>query len=115
MRKRFPRRTIAALREELPFGKFIPNALTLLGLCTGATAIRFALSGHWQAAGVAIVIAAALDTLDGRIARLLGLGSKVGAQLDSLADLVSFGSSPAVVVCLWAHSHGGRAGRGVAL
>ena len=64
MRKLSPRRSIAALREDVPFGKFIPNALTLLGLCTGATAIRFALSGHWQAAVVAIVIAAVLDTLE---------------------------------------------------
>ena len=115
MRKRFPRRTIAALREDLPFGKLIPNALTLLGLCTGATAIRFALSGHWQAAVVAIVIAAVLDTLDGRIARLLGLESKFGAQLDSLADLVSFGIAPAVLVYMWTLYHGGGAGWTIAL
>jgi CDP-diacylglycerol--serine O-phosphatidyltransferase len=115
MRKPSPRRTIAALREDLPFGKFIPNALTLLGLCTGATAIRFALSGHWQAAVVAIVIAAVLDTLDGRIARLLGLESKFGAQLDSLADLVSFGIAPAVLVYMWTLYHGGGAGWTIAL
>jgi len=115
MRKLGPRRSIAALREELPFGKFIPNALTLLGLCTGATAIRFALSGHWQAAVVAIVIAAVLDTLDGRIARLLGLESKFGAQLDSLADLVSFGIAPAVLIYMWTLYHGGGAGWTIAL
>jgi CDP-diacylglycerol---serine O-phosphatidyltransferase len=118
MRRRFPRRGIAALREEveeLPFSKFIPNALTLLGLCTGATAIRFALSGHWQGAVVAIVIAAVLDTLDGRIARLLGLESKFGAQLDSLADLVSFGIAPAVLVYMWTLYHGGGAGWTIAL
>src|ERR1051325_5973813 len=115
MSKRFPRRSIAALSEELPFGKFIPNALTVLALCTGATAIRFALSGHWQAAVVAIVIAAVLDTLDGRIARLLGLDSKFGAQLDSLADLVSFGIAPAVLVYMWTLYHGGGAGWTIAL
>jgi CDP-diacylglycerol--serine O-phosphatidyltransferase len=115
MRKLSPRRSIAALREGVPFGKFIPNALTLLGLCTGATAIRFALSGHWQAAVVAIVIAAVLDTLDGRIARLLGLESKFGAQLDSLADLVSFGIAPAVLVYMWTLYHGGGAGWTIAL
>jgi len=114
MRKQFPR-SIAALREERPFGKFLPNVLTLLGLCTGATAIRFALSGHWQAAVVAIVIAAVLDTLDGRIARLLGLESKFGAQLDSLADLVSFGIAPAVLVYMWTLYHGGGAGWTIAL
>lgn len=118
MRKPFHRRSIAALRadvEDLPFGKFIPNALTLLGLCTGATAIRFALSGHWQGAVVAIVIAAVLDTLDGRIARLLGLESKFGAQLDSLADLVSFGIAPAVLVYMWTLYHGGGGGWTIAL
>jgi CDP-diacylglycerol---serine O-phosphatidyltransferase len=115
MRKRFARRSIAALRQEVPFGKFIPNALTLLGLCTGATAIRFALSGHWQAAVIAIVIAAVLDTMDGRIARLLGLESKFGAQLDSLADLVSFGIAPAVLVYMWTLYHSGGAGWTVAM
>src|SRR3954464_8967172 len=115
MRKPSPRRSIAALREDVPFGKFIPNALTLLGLCTGATAIRFALSGHWQAAVIAIGVAAVLDTLDGRIARLLGLESKFGAQLDSLADLVSFGIAPAVLVYMWTLNHGGGAGWTIAL
>ncbi|HEY1962609.1 MAG TPA: CDP-diacylglycerol--serine O-phosphatidyltransferase [Rhizomicrobium sp.] len=118
MRRPHPRRAIAALREEvedLPFGKFIPNALTLLGLCTGATAIWFAQSGHWQGAVVAIVIAAVLDTLDGRIARFLGLESKFGAQLDSLADLVSFGIAPAVLVYMWTLYHGGGAGWTIAM
>ena len=115
MRKQIARRSLAALREDMPFGKFIPNALTLLGLCTGATAIRFALSGHWQAAVIAVMIAAVLDTLDGRIARLLGLESKFGAQLDSLADLVSFGIAPAVLVYMWTLYHGGGAGWTIAL
>jgi len=115
MSKRFPRRSIAALRDDVPFGKFIPNALTVLALCTGATAIRFALSGHWQAAVVAIILAAVLDTLDGRIARLLGLDSKFGAQLDSLADLVSFGIAPSVLVYMWTLYQGGGAGWTIAL
>jgi CDP-diacylglycerol--serine O-phosphatidyltransferase len=99
----------------MPFGKFIPNALTLLGLCTGATAIRFALSGHWQAAVIAIVLAAVLDAMDGRIARLLGLESKFGAQLDSLADLVSFGIAPSVLVYMWTLYHSGGAGWTIAM
>src|ERR1051325_4624507 len=115
MSKRFPRRSIAALSEELPFGKFIPNALTVLALCTGATAIRFALSGHWQAAGVAIVLAAVLDTMDGSLARLLHLDSKFGAQLDSLADLVSFGIAPSVLVYMWTLYQGDGAGWTIAL
>lgn len=114
MNKRLSR-SIAVLRDENPIGKCIPNALTLAGLCTGATAIRFALSGHWQAAVVAILLAAILDTLDGRIARLLGLESKFGAQLDSLADLVSFGIAPAVLVYMWTLYHGGGAGWTIAL
>ncbi|HEX3651478.1 MAG TPA: CDP-diacylglycerol--serine O-phosphatidyltransferase [Rhizomicrobium sp.] len=113
MRKRFSR--IAVLHQDMPFGKFIPNALTLLGLCTGATAIRFALSGHWQAAVIAIVLAAVLDAMDGRIARLLGLESKFGAQLDSLADLVSFGIAPSVLVYMWTLYHSGGAGWTIAM
>jgi CDP-diacylglycerol--serine O-phosphatidyltransferase len=117
MRQR-PRRSIAAIREEIedhPLSKFIPNALTVLALCTGATAMRFALSGHWPAAVIAIVIAAVLDTLDGRIARLLGIESKFGAQLDSLADLVSFGIAPSVLVYMWTLYQGGGAGWTIAL
>lgn len=113
MRKRFSR--LLVLHQEVPFGKFLPNALTLLGLCTGATAIRFALSGHWQAAVIAIVAAAVLDAMDGRIARLLGLESKFGAQLDSLADLVSFGIAPSVLVYMWTLYHSGGAGWTIAM
>jgi len=118
MRQDRQRRSIAAIRAELeehPLSKFIPNALTVAALCTGATAIRFALSGHWQAAVVAIVLAAVLDTLDGRIARLLGIESKFGAQLDSLADLVSFGIAPSVLVYMWTLYQGGGAGWTIAL
>lgn len=115
MRKRRPRRSIAMLREEFAFGRHLPSGLTLLGLCTGATAIRFALSGHWQAAVIAIVIAAILDTMDGSLARLLGLDSKFGAQLDSLADLVSFGIAPSVLVYMWTLYQGDGAGWIIAL
>jgi CDP-diacylglycerol--serine O-phosphatidyltransferase len=115
MRKRRPRRSIAMLREDLSIGRFLPSGLTLLGLCTGATAIRFALSGHWQAAVVAIVLAAVLDTMDGSLARLLHLDSKFGAQLDSLADLVSFGIAPSVLVYMWTLYQGDGAGWTIAL
>jgi len=94
----------------VPFGKFLPNALTLVGLCCGATAIRFALSGNWEAAVIAIVCAAIFDMLDGRLARLFGADSAFGAQLDSLADLVSFGIAPSVVVYTWTLNEGGGAG-----
>ena len=89
------------LREDFPLGRFIPSGLTLLGLCCGATAIRFAMLGNWHAAVAAVVLAAIFDLLDGRIARLFGVDSKFGAQLDSLADLVSFGIAPSVIVYTW--------------
>lgn len=86
----------------------IPNILTLLALCAGLTAIRFALNQKFEAAVVAILIAGVFDGLDGRIARLLRGTSKFGAELDSLSDFVSFGVSPALVLYLWSmHGIGG--------
>jgi len=79
----------------------IPNLLTLLALCAGMTAIRFALQDKFEAAGLAILVAAILDTLDGRVARLLKGSTKLGAELDSLSDLVCFGVAPAIVLHLW--------------
>jgi CDP-diacylglycerol--serine O-phosphatidyltransferase len=99
-------------RRRLPpptgsFFRMVPNALTTLALCAGMNAIRFAVQSRWEAAVVAIVIAAILDTLDGRTARLLNAQSKFGAELDSLADIVSFGVTPAILLYLWAlHSAG---------
>ena len=84
--------------------------MTLVGLCCGATAIRFALLGNWEAAVIAIVCAAIFDMLDGRLARLSAPDSAFGAQLDSLADLVSFGIAPSVVVYTWTLNQGGGAG-----
>jgi CDP-diacylglycerol--serine O-phosphatidyltransferase len=99
-------------RRRLPpptgsFFRMLPNALTTLALCAGMNAIRFAVQGRWEAAVIAIVVAAVLDTLDGRTARLLNAQSKFGAELDSLADIVSFGVTPAILLYLWAlHSAG---------
>jgi len=101
---------VADLSQDVPISRFIPNALTILGLCSGATAIWFALSGHWKAAVAAIVFAAIFDTLDGRVARLIGAGSDFGAQLDSLSDLVSFGIAPSMLVYMWTLYHAGGAG-----
>lgn len=108
-------RTAAALREDFPFGKFLPNGLTLLGLCSGTTAIPFAFGGQWKAAVVAILFAAIFDALDGRVARLFHVDSAFGAQLDSLADLVSFGIAPSVLVYLWSLHAAQSAGWAVAL
>ncbi|NBU83904.1 MAG: phosphatidylcholine/phosphatidylserine synthase [Sphingomonadaceae bacterium] len=86
-----------------------PNAITALALCFGLTAIRYAISasgtdpnpGDWERAIGAIVIAALLDGIDGRVARLLKGESRFGAELDSLSDVIAFGVSPALIIYLW--------------
>lgn len=80
---------------------FVPNMFTILGLCAGMTGMRFAFDGRWQLAVGFIIAAAVFDGLDGRSARLLKMTSKLGEQLDSLADFISFGVAPAVIVYLW--------------
>jgi CDP-diacylglycerol--serine O-phosphatidyltransferase len=81
--------------------RMIPNILTLLALCAGMTAIRFALDGKFEWSVVAIIVAGIFDGLDGRVARLLKSASPFGAQLDSLSDSICFGVAPAVLVYLW--------------
>ena len=83
------------------FNRMVPNLLTMLGLCAGLTSIRFAIEGRFGAAAVAIVVAACIDGLDGRIARLLKATSRFGAEFDSLADFLCFGVAPAFVLYLW--------------
>ena len=101
--------------EDLSISKLVPSALTLLGLCSGATSIAFALDQHWKAAIAAMFCAMLFDMLDGRAARWLGADSRFGVQLDSLADLVSFGVAPAVVIYTWSLSAMGPLGWIVAL
>ena len=96
--------------EDLSISKLVPSTLTLLGLCSGATAIRFALMEDWHNAVAAIVFAMIFDLLDGRAARMLGADTRFGAQLDSLADLVSFGIAPGVIMYVWSLSRMGTAG-----
>ena len=79
----------------------LPNILTLIGVCIGLTSIRFALDGRYELAIVAIIIAALIDGLDGRIARLIKGTSKVGKELDSLTDMISFGVAPAFIMFFW--------------
>ena len=79
----------------------LPNAITAAALCSGLTGIRFAISADWSAAIFAIIIAGVLDGMDGRIARLLNAQSRFGAELDSLADSLSFGMAPALIIYLW--------------
>ncbi len=78
-----------------------PNAITAAALCSGLTGIRFAIEGDWEKSLFAILIAGMLDGIDGRIARLLKAQSRFGAELDSLADSLSFGMAPALVLFLW--------------
>jgi CDP-diacylglycerol---serine O-phosphatidyltransferase len=87
--------------KPLPVLHFVPNMFTILGLCAGMTGMRFAFDGRWQMAVAFIIAAAIFDGLDGRSARLLKMTSKLGEQLDSLADFISFGVAPAVIVYLW--------------
>ncbi len=87
--------------RPVPFRVLLPNLITLLALCLGLTAIRMAIEGRYDYAVAAIVVAAVLDGLDGRIARLLQSTSRFGAELDSLADFVSFGVAPAIVLYMW--------------
>lgn len=108
-RKRHPRRPHPRLKG-LSINHLLPNVLTVLALCAGLTAIRFAIDGRWQPAVVAIVMAAVLDALDGRIARLLNGQSKFGAELDSLSDVISFGVAPAMMLYLWALGSAGSFG-----
>lgn len=87
--------------RRVPIRVLVPNVVTLLALCSGITAIRFAVDGRFEWAVACILIATVLDGLDGHIARFLKGTSRFGAELDSLADFVNFGVAPAVVLYLW--------------
>lgn len=79
----------------------IPNAITAAALCSGLTGIRFAIAENWSFAILAVILAGLLDGIDGRIARLLKAQSRFGAELDSLADSLSFGMAPALIFYMW--------------
>ncbi len=87
--------------RELLLLKLLPNLVSILALCSGLTAIRFAIAGNFGLAILLIGTAAALDGLDGRLARMLKSESAIGAELDSLCDFVNFGVTPALVLYLW--------------
>jgi CDP-diacylglycerol---serine O-phosphatidyltransferase len=98
-RRRRRRRLFSHAR--IPVRMLVPNFFTLLGLCAGLTSIRMSIEGRWEFALAAIVFAALLDGIDGRIARLLKASSRFGAELDSLADFVNFGVAPAFMIFTW--------------
>jgi len=96
--------------REIPLRLIVPNMITVLAICAGLTGIRLAFENRYELAVVAVLVAAFLDGVDGRVARLMKATSKFGAQMDSLADIVNFGVAPALVVYVFlldqAHSLG---------
>lgn len=101
--------------KKLPLHKMIPNMITLTALAAGMTSIRFAIAEKWEAAVIAIIVAAFMDAFDGAAARLLKAQSKLGAELDSFSDFLCFGVAPAIVLFLWTLNDFARWGWPVAL
>ncbi|MEE9314931.1 MAG: CDP-diacylglycerol--serine O-phosphatidyltransferase [Rhizobiaceae bacterium] len=91
---------ISRLRD-VPFRMLVPNLITLGAICSGLTGIRLAVEGRFELAILAVVFAAILDGLDGRVARFLKSSSSFGEQMDSLADFVNFGVAPALILYFW--------------
>ncbi|MDE1902074.1 MAG: CDP-diacylglycerol--serine O-phosphatidyltransferase [Alphaproteobacteria bacterium] len=102
-----PRRRIV---KDLPVTRLLPNMLTLMSLCSGLTGVRYAMNEQWEHAVLAIIIAAVFDVLDGRVARMLNIASKFGAELDSLSDAISFGVAPGFIMYEWALKDAGGIG-----
>ncbi len=96
--------------RRVPMRLIIPNLVTLLALCSGLTAVRMAYEGFWDFAVGAILLAAVLDGVDGRVARYMKGTSRFGAELDSLADFVNFGVTPALMLYLWILKDAGSLG-----
>src|SRR5437763_7069974 len=87
--------------RPIPVRMLVPNLITLLALCAGLTAIRLAFEQRLEWAVAAVIFAALLDGIDGRVARMLKGTSRFGAELDSLADFVNFGVAPALILYFW--------------
>ena len=88
----------------------LPNMFTLVGVCIGLSSIKFAFDGKFELSIIAILVAAIIDGLDGRIARLIKGTSQVGKELDSLTDVISFGVAPAFIMYFWSLNQLGRVG-----
>jgi CDP-diacylglycerol--serine O-phosphatidyltransferase len=93
--------TVQKQPKKLSLHKMIPNMITLTAMAAGMTSIKFAIADRWEHAVLAIVVAAFMDAFDGAAARLLKAQSKLGAELDSFSDFLSFGVAPALVLYLW--------------
>ena len=105
-----PKNNLKIIADKKNARVILPNMLTLIGVCIGLTSIRFALDGKFEFAILAIIFAALFDWLDGRIARLIKGTSEVGKELDSLADVISFGVAPAFIMYFWKLNELGRFG-----
>ena len=90
-----------ATSEEFLIVRLIPNIFTTVGMCIGLTGIRFAIESDWESAVICVLVAAFFDLVDGLTARMLKATSKMGAELDSLSDAVSFGVTPTIILYLW--------------
>jgi len=91
----------AALNDQVPIRAIVPNLITSLAACAGITSISLASEGRFEHALMALLVAVLCDGMDGRVARLLNASSKLGAELDSLADFVNFGVAPAMFMYFW--------------
>ena len=105
-----PKNNLKVVSNKKNARVILPNMLTLIGVCIGLTSIRFALDEKFGLAIIAIIFAALIDGLDGRIARLIKGTSKVGKELDSLTDMISFGVAPAFIMYFWKLNSLGRFG-----
>ncbi len=88
-------------KPSYPIVYFLPNLVTVIALCCGLTSIKYSMDGRWEIAVALLVIAAFLDGIDGRLAKILNASSKFGAELDSLADFANFGIAPAILAYQW--------------
>ena len=105
-----PKNNLKIIANKKNARVILPNMLTLIGVCIGLTSIRFSFNAQFDLAIIAIIFAALFDWLDGRIARLIKGTSEVGKELDSLADVISFGVAPAFIMYFWKLNELGRFG-----
>jgi CDP-diacylglycerol--serine O-phosphatidyltransferase len=111
MEEKNPFKLVASKKSRF----ILPNLLTLIGVCLGISSIKFALDQNYNLAVIFIIFAAILDTLDGRIARLINGTSEFGKELDSLTDFVSFGIAPAFILYFWELKNYGKIGWAITL
>ena len=109
------KRRLPQLPTVIPVRALAPTVLTVLALCSGVTAIRFAIAADWPMAALAILLAGLFDSLDGRVARAIKGTSRFGAEMDSLSDVICFGVSPALVMYFWSLEQLGGIGWAIAL